>query len=348
MARKKKNSDTAVVDAAPGVSPVSAEAALSPIASVNDQILCMVDYLRYRDAGLNLPFAAYAPIWAAAQANGVPSPAQLLGAAAKQYGLSEADQCTLLQGYIDVSSVGPPIRLDEFIDAIINAPPGQEPAPTPQEPAPAPQEPAPAPQEPATGALPQEAAPEPAQTQAVAEQAPRRTRRPPGRVAAAVARSTNLGRRVVYRAENGRVIRGVVTSESSDTVSFVDDAGEPWSNVAESIVEFDDGPVSWSISKADAGTYEKMLAKGRGLWPDRGNDEVLMELLRRVAEKLVVVVSIRNALPAPYVDAFAYDESAGNIESAYVAILPPSDTLLKDYVFEIPGLGRVEAKIIVE
>jgi hypothetical protein len=148
---------------------------------------------------------------------------------------------------------------------------------------------------------------------------------------------------------DGAVIYGIVTKDDGTVVTLLDDAGAEWTSVDRKLVRAETGPIVWTIDKPTDQLIRRMTVKGRGVWTEVGahHDDVLFELVRRVTPTVLCVVNVHNAKPEPYIDAFVYDESAGVDDNPVVFELKPRDQIAGDYLFKVPGLGDVAAKVVV-
>jgi hypothetical protein len=90
-----------------------------------------------------------------------------------------------------------------------------------------------------------------------------------------------------------------------------------------------------------------MTRKGCGLWPDHDEDDVLFELVRRVSPDKLCVVTIHNAMPQPFVDAYVFDESAGEGEVNTPFEHAPPASIVSEYLFEVPDVGNIPARVLV-
>jgi hypothetical protein len=323
--------------------------------------LVILDYIRHRDAGLRVTFDEWAAVAARMHAaDKVSSPSRMLAGYAATFEIPEDEQTEILIGYITLLADEAGLAFGDYLAALFPdaapfaaAAPEAAPAAVPAaatEAAPEPAaEPAPAAAEAAPAAAPPKlrtGAKPGTRTDPPPGSAPR-TRRAPGTAAKPPEAVPLAGRRVAYKTGDGKVIYAVCVQEHGDAVDVVDDKGDSWTNIKKALVKLDDGPIVWTITKAQHDMIAKMTKPGRGLWPDREEHDVLFELTRRVAPDKLCVVTVHNADPQPYVDAYVYDEAPaeGEINTPFEHV--PPDDIAADYTFEVPGVGTIPAQVVV-
>jgi hypothetical protein len=301
----------------------------------------LLEFIRHRDAGLRVPFDEWVDIQVQLHKNDkTNSPSRMLAGYAQKFDLSEADQTEVLTAYIDELANTPDLG---FADALVAMFPDAE----PEGPA----------ADPIGDVTPWELSAD--EHDELSERLERddvkekptgdakpQTRRRRSTQARPAAEVAMLNRRVVYKTNEGRVVFGICTVDG-EKITMVDDAGDEWTNIRQDAVRIDDGPVVWAITKAQLGQVEQMTKPGRGLWPDCEEHDPLFELARRVSPDKLVVVAVHNAQPEPFVDAYVFDESAGEGENAVPFEHEPVDSIVAEYQFEVPGVGRVPARVVV-
>jgi hypothetical protein len=301
----------------------------------------LLEFIRHRDAGLRVSLDEWVDIQVRLKENDrSDSPSRLLAGYVKSHDMSDFDQTEALIAYIDELANTPDLAFGEALAAMY---PDAEPEGSAADPTNDgdPQDLSAAEHDELTERLAREEMKEEAAGDAKSQA--RRRRPAAARPAAEVAM---LNRRVVYKTAEGRVIFGICTVDG-EKVTIVDDAGDEWTNVRRDAVRLDDGPVTWTITKAQLGQVEQMTKPGRGLWPDRDEHDPLFELARRVSPDKLVVVAVHNAWPEPFVDAYVFDESAGDGDNSVPFEHEPVESILSEYQFEVPGVGRVPARIVV-
>jgi hypothetical protein len=332
------------------IGPVPALKSLRKLAGSNaaGKQHALLEYIRFRGAGMNVAFDIWLDVYIAS--NRDPSPSQVFAPFVEAQRLDDEEQVVVLLGYVDKLNVEPDLGFGNFLQAEFGDPTvepvaddhtdddsmqvGTEPDEPEREDEP--------PEEDSTGeAEDGPEAEEPAPEPPVAKPAARRRQ--------AAATQDLVGSRVACRMPDGAVIYGIVTKDDGTVVTLLDDAGAEWTSVDRKLVRAETGPIVWTIDKPTDQLIRRMTVKGRGVWTEVGahHDDVLFELVRRVTPTVLCVVNVHNAKPEPYIDAFVYDESAGVDDNPVVFELKPRDQIAGDYLFKVPGLGDVAAKVVV-
>jgi hypothetical protein len=319
MTATKKTARTAKAKSAPATGDT-----LERLTTFNvpQKHLVMLDYIEARMAGDARPFADFAAV-AEAQWRRDPleRPAALLADYKGKFDLDEDEETQLLIAYLDRVAASPKAAppfgeflAECFADPTTMAYAEPQPEPQPAPPMPQPEQPAPQPEQ-----------PEPEPTP-----------------------SSLAGRRVFYKADDGRTIRAVCVRDADGVLDLVDDARRAITGVDPLRVTPDDGPVTWGLSRERADEAIALL-KHRGPVPEKADRENLFFLARRVTPDHRCIVAIVNSAGGPYVDAYVYDDAAPDGAVAFVSdVADPPKGLFGAYVFQVPGLGDVPAQVVVK
>jgi hypothetical protein len=315
--------------------------------------LLLLDYIRHRAAGFPLPFDVWAP--ASLRLDEVDrgiTPSQMLANYTETFAVPPEHHTDILIGYADLVMDAPDLTFGAYLAQLFGEDLYHPPATMAEPRAPAAvngpvaavAEPAPAP-EPARSKHPGD---RPGPKPGTRTEGSSRTRRPPGATKKEAGTADLTNSRVVYKTTNGKVVYGVCVRDDGGTVDIIDDIKDDWRGIRRDLVKPETGPVVWTISQEQYAEIREMLAKDRGLWPGADEHAILFELVRRVAPSLLVVVTVHNDETEPFVDAYVYDEAAADGENDVPFEHRPVADIAGDYLFSVPGIGDIPARVVVK